>query len=267
VNEGCRLAQAEWLLLLNPDITLPHGFSEEVLILLERLANEVPKAGVVGLQLRNVDGSPQFSCGPFPTLGQTLLRLLMPRRRRKYYLYRSKHRRRVAWVTGCCLLVRRACWEQIGGLDGDYFLYYEDVDLCRRAQAAGWSVLYEPQLRVVHHTPLHLRRIPAYLRLLTRHALLTYARKHWPGWQARLLSGIIEVESLVRRWRARRKGDLAAEESFKMLGKIAVSFRAGDTRHARTILNQVVRDEEKQTASVKNSPARAVPMTGETIRA
>ena len=48
------------------------------------------------------------------------------------------------WVTGCCLLVRRDCLEQLGGFDPDFFLYYEDVDLCRRAREQGWTVAFEP---------------------------------------------------------------------------------------------------------------------------
>jgi GT2 family glycosyltransferase len=249
VNEGCRLAQGEWLLLLNPDITLPHAFLEEVLILVDRLGTEEPKAGIVGFQLRNTDGSRQFSCGPFPTLMQTLIRLVLPRTRRKYYLRRSRRRCSVSWVTGCCLLLRRACLEQVDGLDRDFFLYYEDVDLCRRAQAIGWSVLYEPRLRVIHHAPLHIREIPAHLRLLTRHALLTYAMKHWPGWQSSLLTRIVELEAFVRGYWARRKSDAIAEKSFAMLQEIAASFRGGNNDQARRILDHIVRCEEQRLVS------------------
>ena len=71
---------------------------------------------------------------------------------------------------------------ELGGFDEDFFLYYEDVDLCRRAHAAGWSVWYDPAVRVTHFLPLHTRSVPAPLRVMTRHALLTYAAKHWPRW-------------------------------------------------------------------------------------
>ena len=64
------------------------------------------------------------------------------------------------WVTGCCLLVRRDCWHDLGGFDEDFFLYYEDADLCRRARGRGWSVWYEPGLRVTHFHPLHVRAVP-----------------------------------------------------------------------------------------------------------
>ncbi len=198
VNEGCRLSQGEWFLLLNPDTTLSEGFLDSVLELADQLTACEPRAGIVGFHLRNADGSQQLSTGPFPTLATTLCRLLLPRRRRKYQTPRSTQRSVVPWVTGCCLLLRRDCLHELGGLDEDFFLYYEDVDLCVRARARGWSVWYEPNLAVVHHHPLHCRPVPAVLRLVTRHSLLTYAAKHWPRWQCRLLSRIVRTEALAR---------------------------------------------------------------------
>ena len=115
--------------------------------------------------------------------------------------------RRVPWVTGCCLLIRRDYLRDLGGLDEDFFLYYEDVDLCRRAQARGWSVWYEPKMRAVHHRPLHGRAVPSPLRLCTRHGLLTYAAKHWGTFQFQALAGIVRLETWFRQWRARRSGD------------------------------------------------------------
>ncbi len=197
VNEGWRLSQGEWLLLLNPDVTLPPAFLDEALALVNRLGRAEPRLGIIGLQLRDSDGSQQFSAGPFPTLCSTLLGLARPRSRRKYYAQQADSRQAVDWVTGCCLLVRRDCLEKLGGFDRDFFLYYEDVDLCRRARDQGWSVAFEPALSVVHHHPLHGRDVPAHLRLITRHALLTYARKHWPGWQFQMLGRIVRPGSVV----------------------------------------------------------------------
>jgi hypothetical protein len=143
------------------------------------------------------------------------------------------------------LLVRRECWDDLRGLDGDFFLYYEDVDLCRRAGERGWSVWYDPAVSIVHHRPLHLRRVPAHLRLFTRHALLTYARKHWPAWQTRLLGGIVKLESMVRRWWASWKGDVEAKGVFAALERIAEDVPAGRVKRAHRRLMQVVRRQEQ----------------------
>ncbi|HET6571990.1 MAG TPA: glycosyltransferase family 2 protein, partial [Fimbriiglobus sp.] len=183
VNRGGRLSRGEWVLLLNPDVTVPDGFLDDVLDAAQRWPARDPKAGVVGFQLRNRDGTKQASSGPFPTLVGTVAGLMLPRSRRKTRHRPRAERRPVPWATGGCLLVRRDCYEEVGGLDENFFLYYEDVDFCRRARRAGWSVWYEPDLRVTHHFPLHARAVPPPLRLVTRHALLTYSRKHWPRWQ------------------------------------------------------------------------------------
>jgi N-acetylglucosaminyl-diphospho-decaprenol L-rhamnosyltransferase len=248
-NEGCRLSRGRWILLLNPDISFSDHFIDGVLKLAERLSTEDPRAGIVGFQLRNSDGSHQLSSGPFPTLAQTVARLALPRTRRKYHFVRAQRPRRVPWVTGCCVLLRRSCLEDLGGLDRDFFLYYEDVDLCQRARARGWSVWYEPRLRAIHHHPLHLRSVPAYLRLLTRHALLTYASKHWSGWQFRVLAGMIELEARFRRHWAQRQGDAPGAELFADLRAIAADLRCGRADRARQRLGHIVHRQELRRAS------------------
>ena len=173
VNEGARLSRGDWFLLLNPDMSIDGGFLQGALELAEQLENSEPTAGVVGFRLRNSDGSRQLSTGSFPTLPGTLAGLARPRAERKYRRTPLEQRSRVPWVTGCCLLVRGDCWRELGGFAEDFFLYYEDVDLCRRARARGWSVWFEPNLEGVHHNPIHARAVPPALRLVTRHSLLT----------------------------------------------------------------------------------------------
>jgi GT2 family glycosyltransferase len=241
VNEGCRLSQGDWFLLLNPDTTLSEGFLDNALVLADRLALEEPRAGIVGFHLRDSDGAQQLSSGPYPTLASTLLRLALPRRRRKYKAVRGGQRQVVPWVTGCCLLVRRACLEDVGGLDEEYFLYYEDVDLCRRAQDHGWTVCYEPNLAVVHHHPLHSRAVPAALRLVTRHSLLTYGAKHWPRWQFGLLTRIVRVEAWFRRAVAWWRGDVQQANHFRELSALCRDLLRGDEPAARRRLEQAIK--------------------------
>jgi N-acetylglucosaminyl-diphospho-decaprenol L-rhamnosyltransferase len=240
VNEGCRLSQGEWFLLLNPDTTLSEGFLDGVLDLAGQLAAE-PRAGIVGFHLRNTDGSQQLSAGPFPTLASTVWRLLLPRSRRKYQAPRAPERSCVPWVTGCCMLMRRSCVQDLGGLDEEFFLYYEDVDLCLRARQLGWSVWYEPNLAVVHHNPLHRRAVPAVLRMVTRHSLLTYAAKHWPRWQFRVLSRIIRTEALTRRLWAWWQGDTPQARTFGEMGMLAAELSRGDRESAQARIARAIR--------------------------
>jgi GT2 family glycosyltransferase len=228
VNEGCRLSQGNWFLLLNADMTVREGFLDGVLALSQHLENERPGAGIVGFQLRNPDGSRQLSTGPFPTLVGTFTRLVLPRSRRKYRVIRTRKLTQVPWVTGCCLLVRRECLQDLGGFDQDYFLYYEDVDLCLRARQRGWTVWYEPGLRVTHHRPLHARAIAAPIRVLSRHSLLTYAAKHWPRWQFQVLIRIVRAEGWVRRRWKQWKEDIQKAAQYAVLEAIATDLDQGN---------------------------------------
>jgi GT2 family glycosyltransferase len=223
--------------VVNPDVGLPPGFADRLLGLIGYLDAAQPRAGVVGFRLRHGDGSEQLSCGRWPTLPRTLLGLLRPRARRKYVATPAR-RREVEWVTGCCWLLRRDCLCAVGGLDPSFFLYYEDVDLCRRARAAGWTVWFDPGLTAVHHRPLHTRPLTPLFRLVARHGLLTYARKHWPAWQARALSWIVRLEAWFRGRRARRQEDLCAADLAAELGELAA---ARTPAAAMRILRRAVR--------------------------
>jgi GT2 family glycosyltransferase len=251
VNEGCRRSRGDWLLLLNPDVSLPLDFLERVAAFTEGAGTQERRLGIVGLGLRNPDGSPQRSAGPFPTLLRTLGRLLLPRSLRKYTLAERTVRREVDWVTGCCLLVRRECWQQLGGFDPEFFLYYEDVDLCRRARTLGWKVCHEPAIAAVHHHPLHARPVSPYLRLITRHALLTYARKHWPGWQFQALASLVRGEARLRAAWARWRGRAEERLLFVELGQLAQDLASGRRFLAgRRLLRIVQRQEERGAATV-----------------
>jgi GT2 family glycosyltransferase len=230
VNRGCRLRpDSRWVLLLNPDVTVPDGFLDEVLA---AVAAD-PSAGVIGFRLRNRDGSDQASTGPDPTLLNTLAGLFLPRSRRKCRHVGGSGRQPVPWVTGGCLLVRRDCFGSLGGLDEGFFLYYEDADFCRRAAEAGWSVSYDPAVEVTHHWPLHSRAVPAPLRLMTRHALLTYARKHWSGWQSAALSGVVWLEAVARQAVASVRGDRTATHCYGQLRRLVGDLRGRRDASAR----------------------------------
>jgi GT2 family glycosyltransferase len=269
VNEGCRLSRGDWFLLLNPDVTLEPAFLDGVLRAADRLTVEEPAVGVVGFRLRNPDGSRQLSTGRFPTLLRTLTGLAAPRSRRKYQAVSEREASRVDWVTGCCLLIRRQCWEQLRGLDADFFLYYEDVDLCARAAALGWQVRHDPTLAVTHHQPLHARAVSPSLRLITRHALMTYARKHWPAGHQRLLARIVRWEAWFRQWRSRRRGDSGAARVFGVLRRMAADFASGNSGRAGRRLLRVLRRQEEPRAPAfdrdsQPQPARPVaPVPGQ----
>ncbi len=236
VNEGFRHSQGEWLLLLNPDISVTDEFLDEVIAKAAQRVEADPDVGIIGFSLRHADETPQPSTGPFPTLGNVLTGLVKPRSRRRCQ-HTPLEAVEVPWATGCCMLVRSLCWDELNGCDEDYFLYYEDVDLCRRARAAGWTVWHEAEPTVTHYHPLHSRAVPPPLRLITRHALLTYAMKHWPRWQFRLLARLVSWEGYLR-----AQFGQSGRPHFQRLSEIAGHLLRGQSARARHLLSLSARE-------------------------
>jgi GT2 family glycosyltransferase len=243
VNAGFRVSRGEWLLVLNPDVVVCRGFVDLLCgaarDLREDFAHGAP-VGVVGFRLQNRDGTWQLSTGRFPNLMGLLFGLLRPRQTRKYFVPQSGGRERVPWVTGSCLLVRRECLNQLDGFDEDYFLYYEDVDLCRRAIDQGWAVCFEPAVAARHMEPLQNRELTEPLRAITRHASLTYFHKHLSHWQFQGLAAIIKTEAKLRQWLHHRRGNFREAKIMHYLQRMTHAMARGRPQSARQQLDAVL---------------------------
>ncbi|MGH0032168.1 MAG: glycosyltransferase family 2 protein [Myxococcota bacterium] len=151
-NLGIAAAPAQAHLLLNSDTWLRPGAVEA---LWKRLGSG-PRVGLVGPRLEWPDGEPQVSCFRLHTPASELIdgaRTGWVRRLLQAYdvpLPVRDHAFRPEWVSFAAVLVRSEVWRAIGPMDEGFFLYYEDVDVCRRARDAGFQAWYEPAARVVH---------------------------------------------------------------------------------------------------------------------
>ncbi len=138
--------------LLNPDTVVKTG----ALQYLMQLLDEKPQAGLVGSRLQDPDGTPQASAFRFPSaLSEwvSTMRLGLVSKCLKRWVVAGPIAdvpHPTDWVAGASVLIRREVFEEIGLLDENYFLYYEEVDFCFRAQKAGWQCWYQPQSRVIH---------------------------------------------------------------------------------------------------------------------
>jgi GT2 family glycosyltransferase len=82
----------------------------------------------------------------------------------------------VDWVSGSCVLLRRQAFNEVGGFDARYFLYWEDADLCKRLRNAGWNIRIRPDARVVHIGARSSRNVKQLaIRAFHRSAYLYYA--------------------------------------------------------------------------------------------
>jgi N-acetylglucosaminyl-diphospho-decaprenol L-rhamnosyltransferase len=152
-NQAMALCRGRYALMINSDAIATPGAIQALV----GLADAEPRAGIVGAQLLNPDGSFQASYSPFPTLWREFLILTGLGRllRGRWYPSRGpmedKGPRIVDYVEGACLLVRRQATQEVGGLDEGYFMYAEEVDWCYAMKQRGWQVWYQPDARIIHH--------------------------------------------------------------------------------------------------------------------
>jgi hypothetical protein len=181
VNVGWRAGSARSVLLLNPDARI----DEPSIRLLANVLDQVPSAGAVAPRILHADGSLDYSQRMFPRLRSTFaqalfLHRLFPTASWTDELVRDTdaygRRGTPDWVSGACVLLRRGVLEELSGLDEGFFMYAEDIDLCRRLRSAGHQVVFEPEATVVHEGGASAPR--SNLLPVLAASRLRYARKH-----------------------------------------------------------------------------------------
>lgn len=142
-------ARGRYCLLLNEDSELRSG---SVAALVEAMEAD-PEAGAAGAQLFDGDGNPYACAWKFPGV-ETAVVGAMFLHSRLTVQSQGELTRRVDWAQSSALMVRREAAEQIGGLDPQFFVYYDECDFCKRLADAGWHTLYVPSAEAVHHNQL-----------------------------------------------------------------------------------------------------------------
>jgi len=205
VGKACNLAAKEargdFFLLLNNDAKPMPGAIDGLV----RWLRDHPKTGIVGPELVGGDGQLlQMSWGWFPVLqGEMIQRFFNPSAlrkspvRRRWVRYLQRRSRRVPWVCGACALIRRAAYEEIGGFDEDFALYFEDSDLCQRLVRKGWQIDFASDIKAIHHLSQATRPSMSEFSLIYLQSHITYYRKHAPFWGVWLLKGYLLVKWLV----------------------------------------------------------------------
>ena len=151
-NLGIQAVQAEAYLLLNSDTIVRPGAIKSLLEAMQ----EHTQAGLISPRLEWQDGTPQISCfryhSPFSELIDAAATGPITKLLNKYDvpIPVSDTPMEPQWTSFACVLIRHEVIEQIGLMDEEYFMYFDDVDYCRSARNAGWKILHWPQARVVH---------------------------------------------------------------------------------------------------------------------
>lgn len=184
--KACNLAvsksPAEYYVFLNPDTEITVGFFSD----LERSFLHHEQAGIVGGHIFNPDGTTQNSVRGFPGLWVGLLEGLKLLGRFPYlasgYLKKGfdySYSQPVDQVMGACFAVRSKIWLELGGFDEKFFVWFEEVDFCHRAQLAGYEIWYDHNISLIHNKASSFSQLPTTKRheFFTR-SLVYYLKKN-----------------------------------------------------------------------------------------
>ena len=186
-NQAAKIAQGNILIFLNPDTIL----SNQAINSMYKHVCSHTEIGALGPKVVNPDGSLQYSCRRYPTLWTglfnrySILSQLFPENRfTSQYLMRDfDHNEiwQVDWLSGCCLMVSKSIFEQSHGFDENYFLFNEDVDLCRTINKGGKRVIYFPEATVTHQVSTSNSKTTAKVIIQRHLGMMHYFKKYHEG--------------------------------------------------------------------------------------
>jgi N-acetylglucosaminyl-diphospho-decaprenol L-rhamnosyltransferase len=203
-NLAMRECRGDYVLLLNPDALVPPRAIDELCDYLDTHG----EAAVVGPRVLRPDASLDLACRrSFPTLEVSSYRILglsklFPRSKRfgRYNLtfLDPNDPAEVDAVVGACMLVRRSAIEQAGLLDEQFFMYGEDLDWAFRMKQAGWSILYNPAVTVLHRKGESSRRRTEAATLAFYEAMEIFYRKHYACQHSSVVNGLVRAAIRLR---------------------------------------------------------------------
>jgi len=202
-NQGIRESRGEFILFLNTDTAVQPGALGR---LLAELRSD-PQAGAVGPALLRGSNSYQVSFGRRVSFFSELLQKLVSNPYYKFALKWSRKKRNVGWLSAACLLVRRTALLDAAGFDEDFFIYFEDIDLCLRIKKAGWTLVYLPQARVLHVGGATTSTRLVAGRFEYRKSQLAFYDKHSSKASRFLLRLYLRLNIRLMAWRGKFRGE------------------------------------------------------------
>ena len=199
-NKGAKSAAGKYLLLLNPDIILMENTIQKLHELMEKRED----IGACGPRFLWSDGRIQRSCRELPTFKNLFLEFsglgkLLKRSSWKMWRFDHKKSREIEQPMGSCLMVRKQLFDQIGGMNEQYPIFMNDVDLCYRIKEAGHKLYFAADTNVVHYLGGSTGRVKQKMILEEHRSMYRYLNTHLDNRFLTVLYGLLLLTSTFYR--------------------------------------------------------------------
>lgn len=199
-NLAAKDSQSEHLLFLNTDTILIENTPK----ILSDYLKQNEDIAAIGSRITFEDGSYQLSCGNLPNLVVEFLdkiRYILDNKWHSIFsiFYNRQYStvKEVGWLTGACLMMRRDIFEQIGGFDENFFMYFEDKDICKRVREAGFKVVYYPKTSLIHLLGGSSKGVKKSVNTYYRDSQLYYYQKNLELFQTEILKFYLRLSGKV----------------------------------------------------------------------
>jgi len=196
-NLGIHNSRGEFVVLLNSDVKL----IEPVWDAMVEFMRQQPELGVIGCREVDGEGKFQLSCGHFPNFMNEIIRKIMHYRLsindhkiRDYLDEKYSNLSAVDWVSGSSMMIRRKALADVGLLDEQFFMYFEDIDFCRRVRDKGWGIRYFPGATICHYGGRSAKHNLLHVLVEYRKSQAYFTRKYY----GKLGSVLIRIFLLVK---------------------------------------------------------------------
>jgi len=212
MNAGVELAGSatDYILIANPDVLFLPGSIDSLIA----AAELTPTGGAFGPAILNADGTLYPSARELPSLrtgiGHALFGRAWPEnpwtRGYRIPVSAADGQRHAGWLSGACVLIRTRAFEQLGGFDTSYFMYFEDVDLGARLAAHGWSNVYLPEAQVLHSGAHSTSQSATSMGQAHHDSAYRYLSRRYAAPHLAPLRGVLRLGlSLRSRWLSRKR--------------------------------------------------------------
>ncbi len=189
LNQGLEKMAGQYALLLNPDTKLLEPSFSKML----EVADDLPKAGVVGFKILNPSGKTQWSISKLPTVGSQLKARLGLNR----FKFNYDQAAEVEQINIAAALIPKKVFDVVGLWDPGYFLWFEENDFYIRARQAGFKIYYSPAVSVLQESQAGIKTIPFWKRqLIWEKSMFRYFRKHH-GWLQAFVVVILDIPFML----------------------------------------------------------------------